>query len=72
MSKEKKYIYRGFTQSQHEANKRYIEKHNLVETKFRTTKEEKETFQAHAEKMNESATAFIKRAIDETIKRDNK
>ena len=35
-------------------------------------KGEKEVIKAHADKQGESLNGFIKRAIDETIERDNK
>lgn len=67
---EKKSTYKGFTQSRAEANKRYMEK--FVEIKVRMTPEKRTIVQEHASKQRESATAFINRAIDETMKRDNK
>lgn len=66
---EKKSSYKGFTQSRAEANKRYMEK--FVEVKVRMTPEKRTLVQEHAAKMEESATAFINRAIDEAMKRDN-
>lgn len=66
---EKKSSYKGFTQSRAEANKRYMEK--FVEVKVRMTPEKRTLVQEHAAKMGESATAFINRAIDEAMQRDN-
>lgn len=66
---EKKNTYRGFTPAQAEANKRYMEK--FVEVKTRMTPEKRELVKAHAEVQGESTNAFINRAIDETMERDN-
>lgn len=66
---EKKSTYRGFTEAQEKAHKRYMK--NFVEVKVRMTPEKRSIIQEHASKLNESATAFINRAIDETMERDN-
>lgn len=68
MSEEKKSNYRGFTPAQAEAHKRYME--NFVEIKVRMTPERRETVKNHASSMNESTSAFINRAITETMERD--
>ena len=68
MATEKKSTYRGFTPAQAEAHKRYMGK--FVEIKVRMTPERRAEVQAHAQERGESATAFINRAIDETIERD--
>ena len=68
--KEKKNTYRGFTEAQEKAHKRYMK--NFVEVKVRMIPEKRSIIQDHASKLNESATAFINRAIDETMERDNK
>lgn len=60
--------YRGFTPAQAEAHKRYMK--DFVEIKVRMTTEKRTTVQEHAANMGESATAFINRAIDETMTRD--
>ncbi len=57
------------SEAQIRAHKKYME--NFVEVKVRMTPEKRETIKIHAKKQNESATSFINRAIDETIKRDN-
>lgn len=67
--KDKKSRYRDFTEAQSEAHKRYMK--NFVEVKVRMTPEKRSIVQEHASKLGESATAFINRAIDETIERDN-
>ena len=51
------------------AHKKYMEK--FVEVKVRMTPERREQIQAHAAGRDESTTAFINRAIDEAIARDN-
>lgn len=44
---------------------------NFVEIKVRMTADKRTTVQEHAASMGESATAFINRAIDETMERDS-
>lgn len=68
MDNKKKENYRGFTPAQAEAHKRYMK--NFIEIKVRMTPEKRTVVQEHAAAMNESATAFINRAIDETMERD--
>ena len=70
MSEERKSTYRGFTPTQAEAHKRYMQ--NFVEVKVRMTPDKRETIKNHASRMGESSTAFINRAIDETMKHDIK
>ena len=69
MEKTKKSSYNGYTNARKEANKRYME--NFVEIKVRMTPDHRESIKAHAATMGESTNTFIKRAIDETIERDN-
>ena len=57
-----------------EARRRANEKFNAKaydEIKVRVAKGSKSTIQAHAEKQGESVNAFINRAIDNQIERDN-
>ena len=68
MPEDKKTKYRGFTPAQAEAHKRYMK--DFVEIKVRMKAEKRTIIQEHAANMGESATAFINRAIDETMKRD--
>ena len=68
MSEEKKSTYRGFTPAQAAAHKKYME--NYVEIKVRVTKDQRTAIQEHARACGESTTAFINRAITETISRD--
>lgn len=67
MSEEKK-TGRKLTQARKEANARYNSK--FVEVKVRMTPERRSVVQDNAASMGESATAFINRAIDETMTRD--
>ena len=60
--------YRGFTEAQAKAHKRYME--NFVEVKVRMTPEERERIKAHAVSTGESVTAFINRSITEQMQRD--
>ena len=56
-----------------EARKRANEKYNAKaydRINIAIPKGEKETIRAHAEQQGESVNGFIKRAIDETMKRD--
>jgi len=57
------------TDAKKRAHRKYMEK--FVEVKVRMTPEKRTTIQAHAEKQGESTTAFINRAIDETMERDS-
>lgn len=67
MSEEKK-TGRKLTQARREANARYNSK--FVEVKVRMTPERRTVVQDHAASMDESTTAFINRAINETMARD--
>ncbi len=69
MSEDKKTKYRGFTPAQAEAHKRYMK--DFVEIKVRMKAEKRAIVQEHAANMGESATAFINRAINATMERDN-
>ena len=57
------------SEAQKRAHKKYMS--DCVEVKVRMTPERRSVVQAHAEAMGESATAFINRAIDETMARDS-
>lgn len=57
------------------ANQRAVAKYvknNYDDIKVRTPKGKRDIIQAHAEASGESTNAFINRAIDEAIERDNK
>lgn len=68
MPENKKTKYRGFTPAQAEAHKRYMK--DFVEVKVRMKAEKRTIIQEHAAKMGESTTAFINRAVDEAMARD--
>lgn len=68
MSEEKQSSYHGLTEARKRANKKYIAK--FVEVKVRMVPEKRTILQDHAASMGESTTAFINRAIDETMQRD--
>ena len=57
------------TDAQERAQKAYMSK--FVEVKVRMTPERRTAVQAHARAQGESTTAFINRAIDETMQRDD-
>ena len=69
MAEEKGNTYRGFSEAQARAHKKYIAQ--FVETKIRMTPDRREEVRAHAEAHGESLNAFINRAINETMERDN-
>ena len=54
---------------QREYVKRYLSK--FVDIKIRVTAEERNSIKTHAKANRESTASFIKRAIRETIDRDN-
>ena len=72
MAEKKDSRHRTLTEARKAANKRYIDK--FVEVKVRMTPEHRTEVQQHAQEMaqemDESTTAFINRAIDETMARD--
>lgn len=57
------------TKAQKDAQKKYMEKFNVL--RVRMDHEKAETVKAHAEAQGESVNGFINRAIDETMARDN-
>ena len=70
MSAAKPGSYKGLTEARKRANKKYNDR--FVEIKVRVTPEKRSITKEHAESMGESATAFINRAIDEAMARDQK
>lgn len=70
MSAAKPGSYKGLTEARKRANKKYNDR--FVEIKVRVTPEKRSIIKEHAESMCESATAFINRAIDEAMARDQK
>lgn len=65
---EKKSSYRGFTEAQARAHKKYIAQ--FVEVKVRMEPEARETVKTHAAARGESVNGFINRAINNQIERD--
>ncbi len=59
------------SKAQQKAVAKYM-KNNYDELKIRVPKGEKDKIKSHAESKGESVNGFVKRAIDETIERDNK
>lgn len=70
MSAAKPGSYKGLTEARKRANKKYNDR--FVEIKVRVTPKKRSIIKEHAESMGESATAFINRAIDEAMARDQK
>ena len=68
MESGKKSTYKGFTEAQARAHKKYMK--NFVEIKVRVTPEEREQIKAHAAAKGESVNTFINRAIAETMEHD--
>lgn len=68
MAEAKESTYRGFTEAQARAHKRYISR--FVEVKVRMDPDRRESIKAHADARGESVNGFINRAIDETMARD--
>lgn len=61
--------YKGYTPAQSKAHSAYIAKRARME--ICTTTEHRDAIQAHAQAQGESVNGFIKRAIQETMERDN-
>ena len=57
------------TEAQKKAQKKYMEKFMVAQ--IRMERDKYRAVQAHAEGQGESTTAFINRAIDEAMERDN-
>ncbi len=60
----------AMSEAQRRANTKYLTE-KVEDIKIRVPKGEKELLKAHAKKMGESLNAFINRAIEETIEKDN-
>lgn len=70
MSDEKKSTYTGYTEARKKANEKYL-KESVEDIRIRVPKGEKAKVQEHAANMGESTNAFVVRAINETMNRDN-
>jgi len=62
-------FYNGYTPARKRANEKYNAKFH--EVKVRMDSERHEIVKKHAHDQGESTSAFINRAIDEVIERDN-
>lgn len=60
----------GISDARKRANEKWL-KEKVEDVKFRVPKGKKAIIQEHAAAHNESVNAFLNRAVDETMKRDN-
>lgn len=67
MADEKK---RRYTEAQAKAAKKYL-KESVEDIRIRVPKGQKAVIKDHSDKMGESINAFVIRAINETMNRDN-
>lgn len=70
MSEEKKSTYTGYTESRKKANEKYL-KESVEDIRIRVPKGQKSIIKNHSDKTGESMNAFVVRAINETMERDN-
>lgn len=70
MPEEKKSTYTGQTDARRKASAKYL-KESVEDVRIRVPKGQKAVIKDHAEKQGESMNAFVIRAIDETMERDN-
>lgn len=68
MKESKTNKYKGYTEAQKKAHKRYMQ--NYCEIKVRMTPNKRTLIQEHAKNVGESVSVFINRAIDETMEND--
>lgn len=68
MTGEKKPTYRGFTEAQARAHKKYIAQ--FVEVKVRMEPERRELIKSFAAAVGESVNAYINGAIDQRMKKE--
>ena len=61
-----------YTEAQAKAVKNYLEKNNLVEIKFRVSRDKKDEYKQQAERKGESLNSYIIRLIEEDIQNDKK
>lgn len=71
MLEKKKSTYTGYTEARKKANEKYL-KESVEDVRIRVPKGRKAEIKNHAESQGESMNAFVVRAIDEAIERDNK
>lgn len=60
--------YKGFTEAQAKAHKKYME--GVATIQIRMTAEKREEVKQHASDMGESLNVFVNRSINETMERD--
>lgn len=60
--------YKGFTEAQAKAHKKYME--GVATIQIRTDANRREAIRNHAASHGESLNQFVNRAIDETMERD--
>lgn len=60
--------YKGFTEAQAKAHKKYME--GVATIQIRMTAERREEIKAHAERTGESVNAFVNRAIEKAMERE--
>ena len=60
--------YKGFTEAQAKAHKKYME--GVATIQIRMTVEKREEVKQHASDMGESLNVFVNRSINETMERD--
>lgn len=70
MQEGKKSTYTGQTDARRKASAKYL-KESVEDVRIRVPKGQKAVIKNHAEKQGESMNAFVIRAIDETMERDN-
>lgn len=61
-----------YSEAQAKAAKKYLEKNDLVEIKFRVSRDKKEEYKQQAESKGESLNAYIIRLIEKDIAEDKK
>lgn len=70
MPEEKKSRYTGQTDARRKASAKYL-KESVEDVRIRVPKGQKIVIKSHSDKMGESMNAFVVRAINETMERDN-
>lgn len=70
MAEEKKSTYTGQTDARRKASAKYL-KESVEDIRIRVPKGDKAKVQSHAASVGESMNAFVVRAINETMERDN-